>query len=448
MKSLWSSLLENFNLRSTYNLAFFFSLALLAGFQACQKDPNAIGLDLRDRDDLLNAIFTDTVTLTAYSVLEDTLNTRNLSSNLLGFIKDPVFGTTSAGFFAQFVPEGNSVNFGNAPQLDSIVLTLRYTGSFFGDTLNPFVIQVYRLTEDISSTETYYQNKIFAHSSENLTYHNDFHLYPKPSSKVKLDTIVEAHARIRLDDELGKLLLGVPSEMVTNDVFKSFFKGLYVCAKPLANDGSIVSFALTSALTCIQLYYKNDSLTRRFQFPIREKETVRVGNYDHNYNAGNISFINQVVYKDTLLGRELLYVQSMGGIQTKIIFPHIKAFKDKNMVINKAELVITYAGEENSLFPPPNQLNLYRVNNKGENNIPLLDSYTSFWGGRYNTTTKEYRFSITRYLQDVILREDFQPYIYLIANPRAGSASRLILNGTHPVDHSSRLRLELYYTEH
>jgi len=426
----------------------FSSLSLLVGFQACNKDPNAIGLDLKDRDDLLNAIFTDTVTLVAHSLLEDTLNTRNLLSNLLGVINDPVFGTTTAGFFTQFVPEGNSVNFGNAPQLDSIILTLRYNGSFFGDTLNPFVIQVYRITEDISSTETYYQNKIFTYSSENLTYQNEFCLYPRPTTKLMLDTIVEAHARIRLVDELGNLLLRNSSQMISNEVFKSYFKGLYICPKPLANNGSIVNFALTSALSGIQIYYKNDSISRRFHFPIREQETVRVGNYEHNYNEGNISFVNHVVYGDTLLGRDILYVQSTGGIQTKIYFPHIKTFKDKNRVINKAELVITCAEEENSLFPPPNQLNLYRVNNKGETNIPLLDAYTSFWGGKYNSDTKEYRFSITRYIQDIILREDFQPYIYLIASPRSGSANRLILKGTHPADLSSRLRLELYYTEH
>jgi hypothetical protein len=420
---------------------------MLLNFQGCDKETGTIGLDLKERDDLLKATFTDSITLNAYSVLEDTLNTRNLQSNFLGFIKDPVFGTTSTGIFTQFIPTGNSVNFGNSPQLDSVVLTLRYAGSFYGDTLNPFAIQVYRLTEDISSSKPYYQNYKFAYSSENLTYNYDYRLYPKPKSKVKLDTIVEAHARIRLSDELGDLLLRSTSQMSSNETFKDFFKGLYICASPLANNGSLVNFNLTSALTGIQLYYKNDTVARQFQFLIKSTETVRVSHYEHDYEIGNQNFVNQVVHKDTLLGKEILYVQCMSGVQTKITFPHIKAFKDKKVVINKAELVITNIGEDLNLFPQPSNLNIYRKDRDGTPQT-LPDMGTTYWGGNYNETTKEYRFRITRYIQDVIIKEDYEPTIYLVVNRRASDANRLILNGTNPADPAKRLRLEVYYTEY
>ena len=446
MKNFWKFLRENFNLNALYGVMLVLPLSLLLVFQGCLKDPNAIGLNLKGDDDLLNATFTDTVTLSAYSVLEDTLNTTNLVSNFLGFIRDPVFGLTSTGIFTQIVPNGNSVNFGDSPQLDSIVLTLRYASGFYGDTLNPFVVQVYRVTEDILSDKNYYQNHILAHSSNNLTYRSDFHLYPKPNSKVRLDTIVEAHARIRLDDELGNLLLRSSSEMLSNARFKNFFKGLYICAKPLSNNGSLVNFNLTSALSGIQLYYKNDTVARRFQF-LMNNETIRISNYDHDYNSGDSYFVSQVIDNDSLLGKNMLYVQCMGGVKTKISFPNIKALKDRNIVINKAELVVTNIGDNSSFFPPPNRLNILRVDKQGEQSL-LPDSYYAYWGGEYNEAKREYRFRITKYLQDIILKEDYESYVYLVSYRAAADAYRLILNGTQHDLSPTRLRLELYYTEY
>jgi hypothetical protein len=416
--------------------------------QGCQKDPSSIGLGLRDPDNILNAVFTDTVSLNTYSIVEDTLNTTNLLSNFLGFIKDPVFGTTVAGIFTQFVPEGNNVNLGVSPQLDSIVLTLRYAGGFYGDTLNPFVIKVYQLNEDILANETYYQNKMFDHTSENLTYDPNFQCYPKPKTKVKVDTVkVDPHLRIRLDDNLGNLFLQNISQMTSNATFKNFFKGLYICVEPLANDGSLVNFNLTSAITGMQLYYRNDSTAKQLRFYIKSKETVRVSNYKHDYAAGELNFVNQIVYKDTTLGKNTLYLQSMGGVKTKIYLPNIKLLKEKKWVINKAELVITNIGENLSLFPPPPKLNIQGINKKGEFVI-MPDAATTYFGGTYDATRKEYRFRLTKYLQSIILRDDYEPYIYLVTDKAAADASRLILSGSLPTAPASRLRLDVYYTEY
>ena len=444
MKNFWSSIHANFNLRPSYFPTLFIAVALLLSVNGCQDEPGSIGLDL-DRD-LLNAIFTDSITLTAHSVLDDPLNTRNLQSNFLGFIRDPIFGETTTGIFTQFVPSGNSVNLGNSPQLDSVVLTLRYAGNFYGDTLNPFGIQIYRLTSDIPSSTPCYQNSRFEHSSENLTYNHEHKIYPKPKTKVKLDTIVEAHARIRLSDELGNLLLQNTAYMVSNEAFKSFFKGLYICATPIADNGSLVNFNLTSVLSGIQLYYKNDTVANSFQFLIKSTEAVRASSYQHDHTKGNTNFRHQVVDEDSLLGKEMLYIQCMGGVKTQISFPYIKEFKGRNVVINKAELVITNIGEELNLFPQPSSLNVYRIDKEGES-LSLPDAGTSYLGGNYNETTKEYRFRITKYIQDAILKEDYTPTIYLVANRRASDANRLILSGTNPADSASRLRLELYYTE-
>jgi len=419
-------------------------MTLLLIAQSCKKEPSSIGLNLINRD--LGAAFTDTTTLISYSVLEDSLNTTNLVFNFLGYVKDPVFGTSHAGIYTQFVPAANSVNFGDAPELDSIVLTLRYTGGFAGDTLDSFIIKVYELTESILSSKAYYQNDSITHNGNNITFLSYFRLYPTPTTRVRLDTILEPHIRIRLDNDLGERFLRNASRMETAEDFKNFFKGLYICAEPFQNNGSLVNFTLTSTLSGIQLYYKNGGESRRFSFTIKNEDAVRFNTYRHNHGIGKDEFVDQVVRKDTLLGEKKLYVQAMGGVKTKITFPYLKTLKDKRMVINKAELIITNIGEDLHSYPPPVRLGVYGVNAVGTN-IFVRDDGTTYFGGSYDAQKKEYRFRITRHVQDIILR-DLQPSIYLVVAGAAANANRLIFNGTHPTDETSRLKLEIYYTEY
>jgi hypothetical protein len=416
--------------------------------QSCNKEHGSIGTNLRN--DLLDAIYTDTTTVLARSVFEDTLNTTNLASNFLGYLKDEIFGTTIAGIYTQFIPDASVYNFGQSPQLDSIVLTLRYSGGFYGDTLYPFGIKVYRITEDISSDNQYYQNNVIAYSSENLTYQPEYILYPKPNTKAVADTVFEPHVRIRLCDELGNFFLRSASQMTSESIFKSFFKGLYICPKPLANDGVLVSFSLTNIISGIQLYYKNNTIPRHISFLITSQKVVRVSTYQHDYKKGSPDFVDQVNDSLSLLGKEILYVQSMGGVKTKISFLHIKeALKDKNIVINKAELVITNYEDNTSKYPPPARLSIQGINKTGE--LVFLPDLTNleYWGGTFDATKKEYRFRITRYIQDIILKDNYQPSIYLVVEGAARNANRLLFYGTNPTtDYSKRLRLEIYYTEY
>jgi len=448
MKNFWNSLRVNFSFRRMPHLFPFLLPLLLLFTQGCKKDITSIGLNLRD--DLLNAAFSDSISLSAYSILEDTLNTTNLVSNYLGFLKDDIFGTTTTGLYTQFLPSSNSVNFGSNPQLDSVVLTLKYSGGFYGDTLNPFTIKVYELTEKIEDSKTYHQTDEISYKTQNLTF-TDFNLYPKPTTKVPADSLLTSHIRIRLTDKFGKNFLDNPKMMNSSDVFKNFFKGLYISAEPLLNKGSLVNFDLNSAISGIQLYYKQDTVARRFTLVTNNQNIVRFSHYKHDYTLGENNFKQQVLNNETDLGKNILYVQSMGGIKTKITFPYIKAFKDKRMVINKAELVISIFDTDLTLFPPPARLFLTGINSSGVNvRIPDEDIFASaaYFGGTYDAAKKEYRFRVTRYIQDIILRNNFEPSIYLVVNGAAANAYRLILNGTAPQDLSKRLRLEIYYTEY
>ena len=455
MKNFWNFHRANFSFRPCNRLFLILCLAILLVAQSCKKDPNSIGTNIMDPDERLGAAFTDTITLTAYSVLEDTISTANLRIHYLGYLRDRIFGTTVAGIYTQFVPNGRSVDFGTTPKLDSIVLMLRYTGGFYGDTLNPFLINVYRLKEGLS--DKYYQTSSVPHDAVNLTYTPNFRVYPKPNTKVKVDSLSEAHIRIRLSDALGNDFLNNVLQMQSFSDFQKFFKGLYIETKPdqqgkIDDNGALISFSLANnPLSGIRIYYKNDTVSRRYFFPV--KESRRFNTYEHDYELGDPDFKRQVIQSDSSLGQKVLYVQATGGVKTKITFPYLKSLKDKKIIINKAELVITNIEEDATLskYPAPVRLNMYGVNKKGENVVlpdaPIFVS-SAYWGGTYDAAKKEYRFRLTRYIQDMILNDNFRPYIYLVIDGAASNVNRLKLSGTNPVDLSSRLRLEVYYTEH
>src|SRR5947207_1624171 len=88
------------------------------------NDPDVIGLDVQPQSDLINLKFSDTTSVTAYTVREDSLRCDETTLQLLGSYMDSVFGRTDAAIYAQVTPPQAAVNLGDSLGLDSIVLTL------------------------------------------------------------------------------------------------------------------------------------------------------------------------------------------------------------------------------------------------------------------------------------------------------------------------------------
>lgn len=123
-------------------------------------------------------------------------------------------------------------------------------------------------------------------------------------------------------------------------------------------------------------------------------------------------------------------------------------FADKNVVINKAELVITnISQDEVHLFNPYN-LGLQLVN-EDETTTYLPDDavYTStdYFGGIYDENTHEYRFRITNYVQKIIKNGIHDKGINIVVAGAGIRGNRLIFRGTDG-SYSDRLRLDIYYT--
>lgn len=418
-------------------------IIILAG---CKKDIDTIGLNLQD-ESLLNADFIQ-VPVTAHSVFEDSIYTKNLLNNMLGYINDPVFGKTQAGFCSQFVLSGSNVSFDNiTPVIDSVVLTLQCSG-YFGDTLSPMRVEVYELAEELSKS-AYYNHDVSATTGGNLTYSNS-PIYPKPTTSVVIEsTTSAAHLRIRLSDEFGRHLLQ-DCDLSSTSEFQKDFYGLLVNAQLVnpSQTGSLCYLSLTSAMSGISVYYSLDGVHKKYAFPISSACT-RYNFFRHDYSTASANLQNQLINGQTQLGETELYVQPTAGIKTHLNMPELPTlFADKNVVINKAELVITnISQDEVHLFNPYN-LGLQLVN-EDETTTYLPDDavYTStdYFGGIYDENTHEYRFRITNYVQKIIKKGIHDKGINIVVAGAGIRGNRLIFRGTDG-SYSDRLRLDIYYT--
>ena len=441
-------------MRKIFLALFCVFAALLFG---CKKEVNTIGLDLQD-EDILNADYME-IPMDAYSVLDDSINTRNLLNNVVGQVTDPIFGTTTAITYTNFALTGNSVVFPEDATLDSVVLTLQYSG-FFGDTTSPLSFDVFELNEDLSASAYYGSDYIDLSGSENLVHGGGTIIYPKPNTQVTVDSSSSApHLRIRLKNSFGNRLMDMSSSSLTSTTsFQADFKGLSISAtKTGGGIGNLCYISLTSSMSGLVLYYHNSQdESKKYTFPING-DCVRYNCYLHGYETdANSQFRNQVIQGNHSLGSELLYAQPTGGVKTRVNMPQLyEMLGNKNVVINRAELVLTNVSTDGEYFFQPYNLSLQLLkkdNTTAYTPDDATQTSTSYFGGVYDEKTKQYRFRITKYIQQC-LRSYMQngeipdQGLNVVVAGAGIRANRLIFRGTDPI-YSDRFRLEIYYTEY
>ena len=426
-------------------------IAILALFPlllcSCKKDIDAIGLNLQDGT--LGNAYAE-IPLSAHSILEDSIYTKNLLYTLLGEIHDPVFGTTGAGFCTQFALQGSNTQFGNALDLDSVILTLQYAG-YYGDTLSGLRLEVYELNEQLTKDQYYSNENQPAHHANNLVYSTAPAL-PTPTTVVRVDTLSYVpHMRVRLSDDFGRRLLNMSSSDLNNTTaFQSAFYGLVVKATSNGT-GNLCYFNPTAALTGITLYYKSEGVSKKYTFPV-STDCARYTFFSHDYSTANTDFRRQVVNGDTTLGTDLLYVQATSGVKTHVDLSRLADWcAGKNLIVNKAELVLTNADPSETILTQPANLGLQRVLKGGTTSYVPDDAVytsTSYFGGSYDSDKKEYRFRITYYVQELIRNgQDNDDGLNIVVSGAGVHGNRLVFRGTDE-SYTDRLKLAIYYTEY
>ncbi len=403
---------------------FLFVVCSLLLCSSCRKNENTVG------DDFVGAIVgfdvqsVDTATIISYTSLGDSFATQSSTYFVLGDLYDPDFGKSNATIITQYARPDESLaswDNQNITTIDSIVLQIKYLNgtSYYGNKSTSQTIKVYELLEDLSASANYYSNRKYSYNqwSPIGTWNGNFNnltdsvKYTYAGAQVTL----APHLRIKLDDPayIQKFKNAPASTFASRANFNAYFKGLVISPEtsPLIPDqGTIVNVDLrndnlnTNVITSVVVYYDS---TQKIEFPIYDEKNIKTNTFKQEHSV-------IIPIEPSLNGtqHDITYVQSMAGLKTRILIPHLFDFvKNQNIAINGAEVIIPIMdGSNTGTYTVPTRLFLFDTDSLGrisENEIKdfnIVDGYSSYYDGKFKSTSNQYSFNIMRHIQH-LLRE-------------------------------------------
>lgn len=433
---------------------FIFFVFVLTGllFTACKEEARQVGKSLQAED----VIYTDTLDdIQVLSMVEDSIRTSKMSSEVFGWVDDPIFGSLKSDVYMQFRLSANAVNFGEGAVLDSVVLSLPYSG-FFGDTANMLNIGVYELDERMHKDSIYYSTRKLKSASENLAVNTQLQLHPL-TSVVVTGEVQDAQLRVRLKKEYftQKFMQQSALPHLSDNVhFLNYFKGLLLKAESKSASGCLAYVDVLNPLSAVTLYYHNnehDSLS--FQL-VSNDSSIYYAQIDHFAYQGAESDLRKQIADKQNISAKYLYVQASGGVRVQLRFPTLKSrYAAKKAIIHKAELVLNREGDAsdyNPYFSPGNLTMFYKKDSASDKTYFLPDYLnigSDYFGGAYKDSDSAYHFLLTEYAQYIQMGLlDVSYPIYLTVYGAATQATRVKLLGPSVVNKERRMRLIVTYS--
>lgn len=408
-------------------IALFFFIAACTKIQSTDIGNGIVGP--------LNSVttFDTTLDVTTQNFLEENIpRVYKADDNVIGVIKtDPLFGTTTASSYFELKPDFFPYYFtGTDFKIDSIVLSLRWTG-IFGDSTIPQTWEVHEVSKKMKWDSSYY-------TKDQIAYNNTI-LGSKSVSIVGLyDTVFnKAPIRIKLDNTFGTRLLGYDSSSTTNppgaysldSLFREKFAGFAVVPSATTQGNALISVNLQDTATKLIVYYtskasatatKRDTLNNSFHFSTGNTTTYASANanrVDRNRAGSQVAS-----YLGTQKIDEVFLQTSPGTIAT-VKVPGLRSFP--NVIIHRAEL-IAEQDPDNAVYDPifyaPRYLllstydsvHMYKTNVRNDflydpNSGPNVQTFGGFRFQKVIAslgTVAAYNFDLTRYVQGIVTRKD------------------------------------------
>jgi hypothetical protein len=369
----------------------------------------------------------------------------------------------------------DSLKFGTNAVLDSAVLVLKYSDSFYGDSLtSDYRFSVHQLTTKLNPLTSYYNDMPLAYDNTEIGF--------KVMNKIKLkDSIAVKQIRVGKQDTTIKQAPQIRIPLNTSFIESEFFnaaaanffkpaaflthiKGLHIKVDPIngGKAGGISFFDLTSGASKLELYYRNVNAkidTNYITFSINNSMSTVAATFSHDYTGTEVA----TQLANPTVEYNKVFTQALAGLRTKVTFPSLDQLKQLgNIYINKAELILSVAGGTDAPFAPAPRMILYQTDIASQRKlVPDLDPYDARFlsvggfGGLYNSTSKTYTFNLTAYIQDLLIGKAKQYALYIaptetemsnlanVIKPSAGVASKVVLgSGKSSANFKMKLRVK------
>ena len=422
---------------------------------SCRK-PTLIGDDLIPEQDMMHSTRVEQDLITSTHADDSTITTKNLFY-AVGRMQQESYGETNAGLYLQISLPTNNLDLGDTLTADSAVLILDYAG-LYGDTLAAHTVNVYRMEEQMESSDYFSDTRFTA--------------LPLPIGKKEnfvpdLDDSIDVykftfqpHLRIRLSQEFANDLISQDSTVFASDTtFENWLNGLYVTENSVTDDsGSIMLFDLSTLICGVALYFKTSEVDSQVvTFPISKK----VNYFSHTHSVTVQAHLDDPEPPD---GNDVTYVQGFAGLRTHVEVPSLDTFQ--NVSINKAELYFPVSGfVDSTITPPPPSVVLLAADSLGRNSFvfdyvnelyySVVDQFvtSSNYGGslvyetnRYGVMQYMYKFDLTREFQSIIDGRLENRGFNVICYPTYRIPNAVTLGGTANVDPNLHPYVSITYT--
>nr|WP_067059939.1 DUF4270 family protein [Mucilaginibacter sp. L294] len=456
-----------------YKLGLLTLLISLFILNSC-KTQDGIGLD--PATPIAGKLIADT-SIVATTAVEDDIVTSVSAAAVnnplsfrapLSYFNDPELGNTEThiaavlstpGAIAYTLPTGTIT-------IDSARLILPYaTNGFYGDSLlSTYKIDVRQLKERIVATQTYYNTKHFESFSTLLgtkTFLARSHDTIKVTNIVAggPDTLIKVRPQVRIPIDpnfINQNFFLAPTATLSNPaIFENTVNGLYISLDKSQTPGvgGNLFFNLDSA--SVAVYYKNVNGSTVDTAMISLSLGKKVTEIIHTHSVKVQAAIDNP--------SELVYLQGMAGLRAKLTLPDVKGIfagdgGSDNVILNRAELIVKVDPSTTTPFAPSKRLTLYKYDIAHQRVVlqdaSSTDPRSTGFGGGYNSSTGEYHFIITAYLQDLLRGKtiDYGTYIGPVdptgttvdVTPVSTYADRSIVVGKNS---PYRIKLNIIYTK-
>ncbi len=371
--------------------------------------------------------------LLTYSKAYGEAQTNSVSSNLIGYFNEPIYGKTVASVVTQVTPTEFGPDFGNNPKIKSVKLNIPYFSTVIGDTnaagITPhrldsvfgnitasFKLSIYQSNyllreldpnSNFEDPQAYYSNaiqdlninsqlgqlifvddKFFPRTTEVIVDQSDpenvVRAAPALNLELNKDAVNNDFWRDLLMDEDGNAL---PHLLNANN-FRAFFRGLIFKAEPNADnpDGAhqiMLDFANTNANITINYTNENDDEEEVDQTYVLNFSGVRLNALENDFNFplpnGNPATGDDKLFVKGGVGSAAIINLFNGDIENENgeMVPSEVFFKNKkdSWLINQANLTVfvDQASIPNNIDGKgePNRLVLYDL----KNNLPIADYF-------------------------------------------------------------------------
>lgn len=459
-----------------YKLDLLTLLVSLFTLSACQNQ-DGIGLEV-DPVDAVNGYTFNNITIKSQTVLEGPVNTMFLTKHPLGDLSDDIFGQTNASLAVSLKLPTDALTFGTEPELDSAILVLAYAKGFTGDSTSIFRFDVNQLDEKLTSNSDFTNTAVHSFNPQVIGTKSG-RLNIKDS--VKVNTIVTGgpditkslapHIRIPISASFIKdnFLNGNAENFKNNYLFLNFIKGLHISMTKVESEKvggiTLMDFS-TASISRLELYYKSKKDTKIdttvTSFGIQNLNATPVAaTILHNYEGSGVK--SQL--ENPAIESDVTYVQSLAGVRTKLNITSLQELKNLgNIIINKAELVLSVPDGTYDKIAPAPRIYLYTTDIAGQrsilpDNAPANSELRALsdlqFGGLYDS--KKYKFIITAYLQDILKNKIPSNDLYLSAadpsalgsnaySPYYSSTGRTVL-GSGKSTSPFKIKLNVTYTK-